>query len=71
VTSLWNASGDLIAGVFPDVQFGAGGVLFTVLVDSLAVPEPTTLALFGAAMLFGVGLRRRSSVTSKTKRPGR
>ena len=109
-TSLWNASGDLIAGVFPDLEFGAGGVLFTVLVDStdtglyaynislvnpalysfaecpiggglcnnaggtysinvvdsLAVPEPTTLALFGAAMLFGFGLRRRSSVASST-----
>lgn len=110
VTSLWNASGDLIAGVFPDVKFGAGGVLFTVLVDStdiglyaynislvnpalfsfaecpigggfcnnaggtysvnvvdsLAVPEPATLTLFGAAMLFGFGLRRRASAVSST-----
>jgi PEP-CTERM motif len=110
VTSLWNASGDLIIGVFPDVEFGVGGVLFTVLVgstdsglyaydislvnparfnfaecpipggfcnnaggtysinvvDTLPVPEPTTLSLFGVAMLVGFAVRRRCSVVSKT-----
>jgi hypothetical protein len=109
-TSLWNASGDLITGVFPDLDFGVGGVLFTVLVgsddsglyaynislvnpalfsfaecpigggfcnnaggtysinvvDSLAVPEPTTLSLFGVAMLVGFAVRRRFCVVSKT-----
>jgi PEP-CTERM motif-containing protein len=110
-TSLWNASGDLIAGVFPDFAFGVGGILFTVrvgstdlglynldstllnparvgfaecpivggfcnnafttysvnVVDSLPVPEPSTLSLFGiAALLVGVSLRRRSPAASQS-----
>jgi hypothetical protein len=101
-TSVWNASGDLIAGVFGQFAYDTPGTLFTVrydasdfglyaydafgglasynfaecqigggfcnnaggsfslnIVDPTSVPEPATITLFGAALLAGVGLRRR------------
>jgi len=44
----------------------AGGTYSINVVDSLTVPEPTTLSLFGVAMLVGFAVRRRFSVVSKT-----
>ena len=46
------------AGIDPDVTAGLGGVTFDSIVVTTAVPEPSSLALFGLGGL-GLVIRRR------------